>query len=106
MQTQLLELNHTDVADYKNVVSKSSHKNYITFVNDCSRFTGVYLLKSKDEAEGMIFILKTEVANQLDRKIKRLRSDCGGEYGSDFLTDFGQVLFMSFLPLTLLNIMV
>jgi hypothetical protein len=32
---------------------------------------------------------KPEVENQLERKIKRLRSDCGGEY---FTSDF--VLFL------------
>ena len=31
---------------------------------------------------------KAEVENQLDRKIKRLRSDRGGEYGTIFLENF------------------
>lgn len=36
----------------------------------------------------MFLKFKTEVENQLDKKIKRLRSDRGGEYGTNFLKDF------------------
>jgi hypothetical protein len=45
----------------------------------------VYLLKSKDEALYYFKTCKAELENQLERKIKRLRFDCGGEY---FLGDF------------------
>jgi transposase InsO family protein len=38
------------------------------------------LLKTKDEALDYFKIFKAEVENQLERKIKRLRSDRGGEY--------------------------
>ena len=40
----------------------------------------MYLLKHKDEAFDMFKIYKAEVANQLGKKIKILRSDRGGEY--------------------------
>ena len=45
-QTQLLELIHTNLADYKNVVSKSGHTYHTTFVD-----------------EGMFLIYKIEVEN-------------------------------------------
>ena len=48
---ELLELMHSDLADFKNIVSKGGKKWYVTFVDDYSRYTKVYLLKSKDEAE-------------------------------------------------------
>jgi hypothetical protein len=38
------------------------------------------LLKSKDEALHYFKTYKAEAKNQLERKIKRLRSDCGGEF--------------------------
>lgn len=85
--TELLELIHTDLADFRNTESRGGKKYYITFVDDHSKFTRVYLLKTKDEAEKMFMIYKTEVENQLDRKIKRLRSDRGGEYGTTFLKE-------------------
>ena len=46
------------------------------------------MLKTKDEAEEAFLKYKAEVENQLDRKIKRLRSDRGGEYGTNTLKDF------------------
>ena len=40
----------------------------------------MYLLKNKDEALKKFILFKTEVENQLNKKIKVLRSDKGGEY--------------------------
>ena len=40
----------------------------------------MYLLKSKDEAKEKFFLYKNEVESQLNKKIKVLRSDQGGEY--------------------------
>jgi hypothetical protein len=46
------------------------------------------LLKSKDEALHYFKIYKVEVENQLERKIKRLLSDRGGEYFSNDFSEF------------------
>jgi transposase InsO family protein len=48
----------------------------------------VYLLKTKDEALNYFKAYKAEVENQLERKIKRLRSDRGGEYFSSNFSEF------------------
>jgi hypothetical protein len=45
-------------------------------------------LKSKDEALQYFKIYKAEVENQLERKIKRVRSDRGGEYFSNVFNLF------------------
>ena len=74
-KTELLELVHSDLTDFKNAMGKGGKKWYITFVDDCSRYAKVYLLKSKVEAEEMFLKYKAEVENQLCQKIKRLRSD-------------------------------
>ncbi|KAL0352264.1 UNVERIFIED_CONTAM: Retrovirus-related Pol polyprotein from transposon TNT 1-94 [Sesamum calycinum] len=86
--TTLLELIHSDLADFKNTFSKGGKKYYISFVDDFSRYTKINLLKSKDEASEMFLKYKAEVENQLDKKIKRLRYDRGGEYGTNFLKEF------------------
>lgn len=49
--TALLELNHTDLADFKNTISKGGKRYYVPFVDDFSRYTRIYILRSKDEAE-------------------------------------------------------
>ena len=43
----------------------------------------MYLLKTKDEALDFFKTYKVEVENQLEKKIKRVRSDRGGEYFSN-----------------------
>ena len=79
-ETKLLELIHSDLGDLKHIMTKGGKKFYVTFIDDCSRFTRVYLLRNKDEAFDMFLNYKAEVENQLDRKIKMIRSDRGGEY--------------------------
>jgi transposase InsO family protein len=48
----------------------------------------MYLLQSKYEASRYFKTYKAEAENQLERKIKRLRSDRGGEYFSGDFSDF------------------
>lgn len=56
-------------------------KKYITtFIDDCTRYCYVYLMRSKDETLDMFVHYKTEVENQLGKIKKLLRSDRGGEY--------------------------
>ena len=60
----------------------------MTFIDDCTRFSYVYLLKTKDEALHYFKVYKAGVENQLEKKIKRLRSDRGGEYFSNKFSEF------------------
>jgi len=43
-KTELSELVHSNLADFKHTISKCGKKRYITFVDDYSRHTKVYLL--------------------------------------------------------------
>ena len=60
----------------------------MTFIDDYSKYTRVYLLSSKDEAKNMFIRFKIKVENQNNKKIKRVRSDRGGEYGSALFKKF------------------
>jgi hypothetical protein len=64
-------------------LTKGGKKYFMTLIYDSTRYCYVYLLKSKDEALNFFKIYKAEAENQLDHKIKRLRSDHGGEYFSN-----------------------
>ena len=79
-ETKLLELIPSDLGDLKQTMTRGCKKYYVTFIDDYSRFTKVYLLKNKHETFDMFLIYKAEVDNQLDRKIKRFRSNRGGKY--------------------------
>jgi hypothetical protein len=75
-----LELIHYDLCEMNGVLTKGGKRYFMTLIDDVSRFCYVYLLKTKDEALDYFKIYKAEVKNQLERKIKRLRSDRGGEF--------------------------
>ena len=57
----------------------------LPFIDDSIKYCYVYLLKSKDEAIEKFVLYKNEVENQLNKKIKVLRSDRGGEYELPFI---------------------
>ncbi|KAJ0836125.1 putative RNA-directed DNA polymerase [Helianthus annuus] len=82
--TEPLDLIHTDVCDLKSIPTRGGNKYFITFIDDNTRYCYVYLLKSKDEAIDKFILYKAEVENQLNKEIKRVRSDRGGEYVSPF----------------------
>ncbi|KAL6334035.1 hypothetical protein AAG906_000090 [Vitis piasezkii] len=86
--TEPLDLIHSDICDLKFVQTRGGKKYFITFIDDCTRYCYVYLLKSKDEAIEMFKHYKNEVENQLSKKIKAIRSDRGGEYESRVTTPY------------------
>lgn len=55
---------------------------YVTFIDDFSHKTWIYLLKTKDEVFDKFEEFKFEVENLIHKKIKILRFDNGGEYTS------------------------
>ena len=75
-----LDLIHTDICDMKSIPSRGGNKYFITFIDDCLRYCYVYLLSSKDEAVNAFKTYKAEVETQLNKKIKIIRSDRGGEF--------------------------
>ena len=60
------------------------------FIDDHSKFCHTYLLKFKDEVLDWFKVYKAEAENQHEKKIKKLRSDRGGEYTSNNMTKFCQ----------------
>jgi len=79
-----LDLIHTDICDMKSTPSHGGKRYFITFIDDSTRYCYVYLLNNKYEAINAFKQYKNEVETQLDKKIKMIRSDRGGEYESPF----------------------
>ena len=61
-------------------LTRAGKRYFITLIDDATHYCVVYLLKTKDQAFHYFEIFKTEVKNQLDRKIKCLLDDRGEEY--------------------------
>jgi transposase InsO family protein len=83
-----LELIHSDLCEMNGMLTKGEKRYFMTLIDDATRFCYVYLLQTKDEALDYFKIYKAEVENQLERKIKRLRSDRGGEYFPKIFDEF------------------
>ena len=83
-----LDLIHFDLCEMNGVLTKGGKRYFMTLIDDCTRFCYVYLLNTKDEALHYFKVYKAEVENQLEKKIKQLRSDRGGEYFSQEFTSF------------------
>lgn len=82
---EVLELVHTDLCGPMESNSIGGNKYFLTFIDDASRRTIVYFLRSKKEVLEAFKDYKAQAENQTGRKIKRLRSDNGKEYvGRDF----------------------
>lgn len=58
-----------------NVRAKHSATYFIIFIDDFTRFRHVYLVSQKSEALSSFIKFMNLVENQLDRKIKTLRTD-------------------------------
>ena len=78
------ELIHSDICDLKFVQTRGGNKYFGTFIDDSTKFCYVYLFKSKDEAIEKFVMFKNKIENQLNKKIKRIRSDQGSEYVESF----------------------
>ncbi|CAN4106031.1 unnamed protein product [Withania somnifera] len=68
----------------KSIPSRGGKNYFITLIDDCTRYYYVYSLSSKDEAVESFRQYKIEVETRLNKKIKAIRSDRGGEYESPF----------------------
>ena len=88
-KTELLTHIHTDLGEFRSTMSRGGNFYYITFIDDFSRYTKVYLLRNKNKAGDMFLKYKSKVVNQLDRKLKRLRSDREA--------NMNQILFRNFV---------
>jgi hypothetical protein len=72
------ELIHSDVCSPMPSTSLSGYVYYVSFIDDYSRKTWVYFLKSKFEVLGKFNKFKALIENLSERKIKILKSDNGG----------------------------
>ena len=84
-----LDLIHTDVCGKLKPASLGGGEYFVTFIDQYSRYCWVYVIKRKSDVFETFKNWQLMVENLYGRKIKILRSDCGGEYCS---TDFENYL--------------
>ena len=80
-ETDLLELVHTDLCGPMDTETMQTRKKYIlTFIDDKSRRSWVYLLSKKSDVFYNFKLWKAMVERQTRKNVMILRSDAGGEY--------------------------
>ena len=84
----LLALVHTDVCGPFDMPARGNFVYFITFIDDSSRYGYVYLMRYKFEAFEKFKKFKHEIEKQIEKPIKILRSDRGGEYLSQKFLDY------------------
>ena len=78
--TDVLQLIHTDICGPFPMVSWNGQQYFIMFIDDSSCYGYLYLIHEKSQSLEVFKSFKVEVENQLDKRIKNVRSDRGGEY--------------------------
>jgi hypothetical protein len=85
---KILDLIHSDVCGSMPVKYLGGSIYYVIFIDDYSRKTWLYFLKTKDEVFNKFQEFKAEIENLTRKKIKTLRTDNGGEYTSKEFVSF------------------
>lgn len=84
---------HSDVCGPFRIANPGNYKYFLTFIDDYSRYTQVYLLRLKTEVFTRFREYKALVENKFESKIKVFRTDNGTEYVNqqfdDALKDWG-----------------
>ncbi|KAM2855117.1 hypothetical protein FF1_025475 [Malus domestica] len=85
---KLFEIVHSDIWGPSRVSSFDGYKYYVTFIDDYSRVTWVYLLKSKSEFFYAFKDFHKFIINQFSSKLSILQSDNGTEYTSNNMSNY------------------
>lgn len=86
--SEILELVHTDISGPMKESSWGGARYFMTVIDDKTRKTFVYFLKSKDEVKSKLKDFKILAENQTGKRLRIVRSDNGKEYTNHYLTDF------------------
>ena len=83
-----LELVHSDVCGKLASKSLSGAEYFVTFIDDKTRYTWVYVIKRKSDVFSRFCEWKIEVEKSFGRSVKALRTDNGGEFTSTELKNY------------------
>ncbi|GJU56228.1 putative ribonuclease H-like domain-containing protein [Tanacetum coccineum] len=83
-----LHMLHMDLFGPTNVKSLMKKSYCLVVTDDFSRFSWVFFLATKDETSGVLKTFITEIKNQLDYKVKVIRSDNRTEFKNSVINQF------------------
>ncbi|KAH9744520.1 retrovirus-related pol polyprotein from transposon RE1 [Citrus sinensis] len=80
--TQPLELLHADLWGPAPISSSQGYHYYLSIIDDYTRFTWIFPLTAKSNTLSVFTNFKNMIENSLEKKIKCLQTDWGGEFRS------------------------
>lgn len=86
--SKLFELVHSDIWGPSCVESFDGYRYYVTFIDDYSRVTWLYLLKLKSDLFDAFKDFHNLITKQFSSKLYMLRSDNGTEYTSNNMSNY------------------
>lgn len=86
--THVLHLLHMDLCGPMRVQTINGKRYILVIVDDYSKWTWVYFLRSKDQAPSMIITFLTKIQVQLRNTVRIVRTDNGTEFKNQFLRDY------------------
>ncbi|KAG5528833.1 hypothetical protein RHGRI_029481 [Rhododendron griersonianum] len=86
--TSPFQVVHTDLWGPSSIATKGGSVYYVSFVDDYSRYTWVYLLTHKSDFYQVYRTFHMMIQTQFSATIKILRCDLGGEYSLTEFIDF------------------
>lgn len=84
----MLELVHSDICGPMNTESLGGAKYFVTFTDDCTRYTETTMLRNKSDVFEAFKNYKKKAEKQTGKQIKKLRTDNGKEYLSNNFKNF------------------
>ena len=97
------ELVHSDVWGPCPIMSPTGFKSFVTFVDDFSRVTWLYLMKSRSELFSHFSVFCSEIQTQFHVPVQTLRSDNAKEYLSKLCSLSCYNMGFSIKPLVLIH---
>ena len=96
---------HSDIWGPSRISNISGAKGFVTFIDDCTRMTWVYLLKQKSDVSRIFQIFFSMIKTHLGISIRGIRTDNAREYFNQTLSHFlrKKALFTNLHVLTLHN---
>ncbi|GJW58036.1 putative ribonuclease H-like domain-containing protein, partial [Tanacetum coccineum] len=88
MITEPLHTLHMDLFGPTSVKSINHASYFLIITDDCTRFSWVFFLATKDETSGILQNFIRQIENQLNHRVKIIRSDNGTGFKNRYMLEF------------------